>query len=120
MLSVDKDAFSDLSQIRSSINDALIGYKRVTRLKASITQPDSILSKQLISVELWHFMYKNILSSQVCCSSPQKPYITLDEQKTLYKGYFQLTHLIRKAKNVQFFFLSQDSYSLFAWVSLDL
>lgn len=72
-LSISKDAFFDLKKVRENINDSLLNYKRNLRLKASVTQPDSIFTKQMVSVELWHFMYKNVLSSQVCCSSPQKP-----------------------------------------------
>ncbi|KAI6239349.1 SAND family protein [Aphelenchoides fujianensis] len=106
MLSSSRDAFHDLKDIRENIADAIGRYKRVLRLKAAV-----------LSVELFHFMYKNILSQQVCCSSPQRPFITPAEQSHLYKGYFKLMDLVRKSKNVEFFFQTQDDYALFAWIT---
>lgn len=67
-------------------------------------------------------MYKNVLTSQVCCSSPQKPYIAYDELLSLYhNGYFKLTNMLRRAKNtVKMFFITHEQFSLFAWVCLFL
>jgi hypothetical protein len=38
------------------------------------------------------------------------------EQRILYKEYFHLTHLVRKSKNTNVFFLSRKQFTLFAWV----
>jgi len=62
-------------------------------------------------------MYKNTVSMQVCCSSPQIPYIAYEELLSLYQGYFKLTSMLRKAKNVKMFFLTLDRYSLFSWLT---
>lgn len=63
-------------------------------------------------------MYKNVLTSQFCCSSPQKPYISYNELLSLYYyGYFKLTNMLRRAKNtVKMFFITNKQFSLFAWV----
>ncbi|KAI6233399.1 Vacuolar fusion protein MON1-like protein [Aphelenchoides fujianensis] len=79
MLSSSRDAFHDLKDIRENIADAIGRYKRVLRLKAAVSQPDF-----------------------VCCSSPQRPFITPAEQSHLYKGYFKLMDLVRKSKNVDY------------------
>ncbi|KAI6180118.1 SAND family protein [Aphelenchoides besseyi] len=115
MLSSSRDAFYDLKVIRENISQTIGTYKRCLRLKATVSQPDHVFTKQVLSIDLFHFMYKNILSSQVCCSSPQKPFITPLEQSQLYKGYFKLMDLVRKSKNVAYFFQTQDDYALFAW-----
>lgn len=61
-------------------------------------------------------MYKNVLSSQVCCSSPQKPYISYEELLSLYHAYFKLSDMLRRSKNVKMSFLTLERYSLFCWV----
>lgn len=77
-------------------------------------------------------MYKNVENSQVCCSSPQKPYIAYDELISLYHhGYFKLTDMLRRTKvnggsgsggrkNVKMLFISDETSTLFAWVSFYL
>ncbi|KAI6192378.1 SAND family protein [Aphelenchoides bicaudatus] len=117
MLSISKEAFFDLSKVRDTINKSLLNYKRTQRLQTSVAQPEPVFVKQVVSIELLHFMYKNIGSSQVCCSSPQKPYITVEEQRALYRQYFHLTHLVRKSKNVKNFFLARGQVTLFAWIA---
>ena len=77
----------------------------------------SLQRLQAQSVELFHFMYKNLLSSQVCCSSPQRPFITPAEQATLYRGYFTLIDLVRHSRSaIHFFYGIQADYALFGWV----
>lgn len=66
-------------------------------------------------------MHKNMLSSQVCCASPKKPYITHDELRILYEGYFKLSDLMKRTRNnAKIYFISNEQYSLYSWVSLCL
>lgn len=69
-------------------------------------------------------MHKNVLSSQVCCASPKKPYITHDELRTLYEGYFKLSDMMRvkaglatSSCRIKVFFMTNEHFSLYSWVS---
>ncbi|CAD5226118.1 unnamed protein product [Bursaphelenchus xylophilus] len=117
MLSTDKNSFFTLRDVKLKILDKLDVYKRKNELKTSISIPEQMLRTQRPNPELWHFMYKNILSSQVCCSSPAKPFIALDEQKELYKGYFEVTDAMRKSKIGRILFVQKDEYTIFAWIT---
>jgi len=116
LMSTKQDAFFALRSVRTRIEESMIRYKRC-QLRVALSHPEPFSLKQVGSNELWHFMYKNTVSMQVCCSSPQIPYIANEELLSLYKGYFKLTSMLRKAKNVKMFFLTLDRYSLFSWLT---
>jgi hypothetical protein len=96
----------------------MLQYKRYGQLKNSLTQPDPFFIKQMACNELWHFMYKNVQLSQICCSSPEKPYITVEELEYIFRGYFKFSDMARRVNNrVKMFFYQLETFSLFSWVT---
>lgn len=90
VLSISKNAFFELSKVRLKIEESFCTYRRYSELRSALLHPDSFSLKRLACEELWHFIYKGVSTSQVCCSSPQKPYIAYDERLSLYNGYFKV------------------------------
>uniref|UniRef100_A0A914YZG5 Vacuolar fusion protein MON1 homolog n=1 Tax=Panagrolaimus superbus TaxID=310955 RepID=A0A914YZG5_9BILA len=118
LLSTSPQAFYDLSKIRIDIEDKMLQYKRYAQLKNSLTQPDPFFIKQMACNELWHFMYKNVQLSQICCSSPEKPYITVEELEYIFRGYFKFSDMARRVNNrVKMFFYQLETFSLFSWIT---
>ncbi|KAH7729578.1 SAND family protein [Aphelenchoides avenae] len=124
LLSIDKESFPKLSEVRVRIEENLSAYKRYPQLKTSISCPDAFTLQEVNCAELYHFMHKNVLSSQVCCASPKKPYITHDELRTLYEGYFKLSDMMRvktglatSSCRIKIFFMVNEQFSLYSWIT---
>lgn len=81
-----------------------------------VTHPVLLSDLQNMGGELWHFMYKNTVSSQVCCSTPSKPFISLEEQSLLYRSYFRVSDLARRAKTLRLLLAQQEQFTVLAWV----
>uniref|UniRef100_A0A7E4W0Z3 Vacuolar fusion protein MON1 homolog n=1 Tax=Panagrellus redivivus TaxID=6233 RepID=A0A7E4W0Z3_PANRE len=119
MLSSTADGvFKQLSEVRASIESKFPSYKRNMELKSSLTQPTSFSLKQLSNGELWHFMYKNVQLMQVCCSSPELPFINIKELEIVYQGYFKFADMYSRVNGkVKIFFQQLDTYALFSWIT---
>uniref|UniRef100_A0A183CEJ4 Vacuolar fusion protein MON1 homolog n=1 Tax=Globodera pallida TaxID=36090 RepID=A0A183CEJ4_GLOPA len=123
LLSVAKDATQQLAKVRPKLDDALGSYKRCTILKEALHQPEGFtLKNSHCGPQLWHFLYKNTSNAQdptqVCCSTPKKPFISRAELTILYNGYAKLADLLRKGRGgIKTLFLMLDRYSLFAWMT---
>ena len=116
LLSVSRDSFDALRTVRLKLEEAML--KRYAQLKASLSHPEPFSFRQVNTNDLRHFIYRNTLTSQVCCSTPQIPYINHEEVLSLYEGYFKLSNMLRRGKNVKMLFLATENFSLFSWVSV--
>jgi len=115
LLSVSRDSFDALREVRKKIEEAML--KRYAQLKASLSHPEPFSFRQVNTNDLRHFIYRNTLTSQVCCSTPQIPYINHSEVLSLYEGYFKLSNMLRRGKNVKMLFLAMENFSLFSWIT---
>jgi hypothetical protein len=57
--------------------------------------------------------------TQVCCSTPKKPFITYKELILLYNGYTKLADLLRRSGpgGVKMMYQIEERYALFAWIT---
>lgn len=56
--------------------------------------------------------------TQVCCSTPKKPFISYQELILLYNGYTKLADLLRKSGGgIKMLFQMLERYVLFAWIT---
>jgi len=79
--------------------------------------PEPFVSQQITQIQLWHFMYKNVISAQVFFASSQKPFISDAELNILYSGYFNLAEYIRKRKKIKSLFYTMERYTLYTWIT---
>uniref|UniRef100_A0AC34QY11 Vacuolar fusion protein MON1 homolog n=1 Tax=Panagrolaimus sp. JU765 TaxID=591449 RepID=A0AC34QY11_9BILA len=116
LLSTSVDDFHNLRRVKLEMEEKISQYKRVRQLKRSLTLPEDVCFKKLFNGELWNFMYKNVKLSQVCCSSPQKPYINVNELQHIYRGYFKFIDMNRRLNNkVKIFYHKFENFTLLSW-----
>jgi len=118
LLSASKDDFFELQKIKQDVEEKMPQYKHYVQLKSALTHPDAFSIKQLACPDLWNFMYKNVQLSQVCCSSPEKPYININELEHVYHGYFKFLDMFRRVNTkVKMFFHRMEAFTLFSWIT---
>lgn len=115
LLGTAKDDFSRLSKVRDHFEESISNYKRLESLRKELIHPKSMRS--ISSVQLWHFVYKNVLSAEVYFSIPQIPFVSANELQDLYKGYVVLADFLRHNKTMKIVFHTTEKYTLFAWVT---
>uniref|UniRef100_A0A915MEK6 FUZ/MON1/HPS1 first Longin domain-containing protein n=1 Tax=Meloidogyne javanica TaxID=6303 RepID=A0A915MEK6_MELJA len=78
----------------------LVALVRFKRLNLDAPDFNTIVNIKWAE-QLWHFIYKNTSNTQdptqVCCSTPKKPFISYQELILLYNGYTKLADLLRKS-----------------------
>lgn len=124
LLSITNSDYEKLSQIRPKIEENISSYKYNTRLKSALSNPEGFCLQENIkwAEQLWHFIYKNTSNiqdpTQVCCSTPKKPFISYQELLLLYNGYTKLADLLRKSGgSIKMLFQMLERYVLFAWIT---
>lgn len=126
LLSVTNSAIEHLARVRPRLEESLLSYKRQDQLRSALLNPEGLSLREsnfMWATHLWHFMYKNTANiqdpTQVCCPTPKKPFIIYNELILLYNGYAKLADLLRKSPPgaVKMFFLIEERYSLFAWIT---
>ncbi|TMS37699.1 hypothetical protein L596_004579 [Steinernema carpocapsae] len=96
LISTSRDMFYPLSMIRNEIIGKLNGSKHCTSIRESIHRPIAFELKQIGCPDLWHFIYNNTSSSQVCSSSFEKPFVSRIERAQLIEQYNGLHHYIQR------------------------
>lgn len=126
LLTTSNSASTQLSHVRPRLEESLCAYKRYEQLRAELLNPEGFTLRENNSRDkidpLWYFMYKNISTSldptQVCCSTPKKPFISFEELVILYNGYTRLADLLRRSGGaIKMVYQIEKRYSLLAWIT---
>uniref|UniRef100_A0A915NYR7 Vacuolar fusion protein MON1 homolog n=1 Tax=Meloidogyne floridensis TaxID=298350 RepID=A0A915NYR7_9BILA len=124
LLSITNSDYEKLTQIRPKLEENISSYKYNTRLVSALSNPEGFCLQENIkwAEQLWHFIYKNTSNTQdptqVCCSTPKKPFISYQELILLYNGYTKLADLLRKSGGgIKMLFQMLERYVLFAWIT---
>lgn len=122
LLTVDRNAFFTLSQVRTAFVEKLLKNKTLQSfIEACNTSKNVRLSETQIT-DAWHFLYKNRSSSQIICPEFEQPYSNEKASKRLMNLYFALHNFMhsyydRSTNILKIYFINGDKENLLGWIT---
>lgn len=121
LLTVDRNAFFALSEARTRFLEKVNKHKLLSPVSAACSAKQGIPLSDVAIPDLLHFLYKNRGSSQLCCSTFERPYISEPERLRLIENYLQL---IDKIHNIDYFdqplrimYTTGEKEAILGWVT---
>ncbi|KAK0399300.1 hypothetical protein QR680_002981 [Steinernema hermaphroditum] len=118
-----KNQFSALSTIKQEIVRKLNSSRYYPSVRQAIQRPISFDLKQIDCPELWHFIYNNTASAQMCSSAFGKPFISETERAYLVKQYNGLHSYVKSSElhnhPVKTLFISKSNCVVYVVVSTE-
>lgn len=104
LISAEREDFFPLSQARLKIMDKINKSNKPPNLLPSLAQAAELPNQGVLLSEvglplatpLWHFVYKNRSSGQMCSAAWEAPYATQTEQRRLAQQYLRLVHHVAR------------------------
>lgn len=119
LLSVERSAFDALRSVSASIVTKLLSSKSRAALQSALEKPPTFELDHASFPDVWHFIYKNRLSSQLCMSQLRVPYVNDEERRRLMNHYKQVVGFCLQFPTAKQIFVTRTDNCLFSSVTSD-
>ncbi|VDD94196.1 unnamed protein product [Enterobius vermicularis] len=109
LLSVERSAFDVLRDVYQSITARLMSRPS---LQPAFDNPPTFELNLANFPDVWHFIYKNRTSSQLCSSEFRIPYVNEEERRRLLNHYKQTVSFCMQSPSVKHLFVYRSDNSL--------
>lgn len=109
LLSVERSSFDVLRNVYKSITSRLLSRPS---LQPAFDNPPTFELNLASFPDVWHFIYKNRMSSQLCSSEFRIPYINKEERRRLLNHYKQIVNFCLQSPSAKHLFVYRSDNSL--------
>lgn len=97
LLSVERSAFDALRAVSNSMVKKLLSSRSHAALQTTLENPPTFDIDTVKLPDVWHFVYKNRCTSQLCSSQLRIPYVSQEERRRLMNHYKEMVGFSAKA-----------------------
>ncbi|CAJ0933136.1 unnamed protein product, partial [Mesorhabditis belari] len=116
LLSVDRNTLKDLHLIKEDFCAKIQSSPKILNsFEAAVTSPQSFSPSNIGtgSEMLWHFLYRNISSRQICLSASRPPFIGQEERVLLTRSASRVYDILRSVDGIRQIFVRNKKEVLY-------